>query len=97
MSFPKTVSGVAYANWQQVLGNSPVGGRLVAQNIFGPTGYGPLFTSDSASAFEKENRPQSKGLCVSGILYWDSAAWLYFADDTSAGTNNPPNALANGS
>lgn len=97
LSFPKTVSSVAYANWQQVLGNSPVGGRLVAQNIFGPTGYGPLFTSDSASAFEKENRPQSKGLCVSGILYWDSAAWLYFADDTSAGTNNPPNALANGS
>lgn len=97
VAFPKTVSGVIYTNWLQVLANSPVGGRLVAQNIFGPTGYGPLFTSDDGASFEKENRPASRGMCVRGQVYWDGATWRYFTDDTDAGANNPPEALQQGS
>ncbi len=106
LSFPEMFNGVSYANWLEVLARSPVGGRLgMGQFIFGPTGYGPLFTSDGGSSFEKELRPQSRGECVVGMLYWDGAAWRYFvagdasrvvANDTSAGTNNPPQTLARG-
>jgi len=105
LAFPKTYNGVVYNNWLEFLARSPIGGRLSMQFAFGPTGYGPLFTSDGGSAFEKELRPASRGQCIYGQLYWDGAAYRYFvagdssrvaADDISAGTNNPPQADDNG-
>jgi hypothetical protein len=106
LSFPETYNGVSYANWGAVLGATPIGGRVGSgQFIHGLTGFGPLFTSGSAMVFEKESRPQALGQCVNRSVYWDGAAWRYFvagdasrvlADDTSAGTNNPPQTLASG-
>jgi hypothetical protein len=104
LAFPKTFNGVVYNNWQEVLTRAPVGGRIGSgQFIFGPTGYGPLVTSEAAAVFEKENRPQALGQCVNRSVYWDGAAWRYFVagdasrvntDDTSAGTSNPPQTLS---
>lgn len=97
LAFPKTYNGQVYTNWLDVLGPTAIGSasgspssRTATQFIVGPTGQGPIFTSDAAAGPVKENRPRARGECVRGLLYWSGAAWLYFTDDTSAGTNNPP-------
>jgi hypothetical protein len=103
--FPKTVDGISYDNWEEVLASAPIGGRVSTQFLHGLTGFGPLFTSGSGVVFEKENRPAVRGQCVDNQQYWDGAAWRYFVDgdtsrintdDTSAGTNNPPETLDRG-
>lgn len=106
LTFPQTVNTVVYNNWYDVFNTVPVGGRAASsQYIHGLTGFGPLYTSDSALVFIKELRPTSLGQCVDRTVYWDNTntVWRYLSvdgfgtdasraltDDVSAGANNPP-------
>ena len=85
VSFPKTIDTVAYANWLAVLGASQVGGRTSGQYMYGPTGYGPLFTSGSSMVFEREDKPAAKGEAIGPqFTYFDNTGTeRYFDTDVA--------------